>query len=370
MEDDLLVERLLPWLRGRLSEAHGEGVSDVQLRDLARPQVGQSSDLWTYRLHWRSKGQPHVAEQVLRRQPPPDGIFLQPDVIREGRILGALEQTPVVVPGLVWSEPSTDVLGRPFVVMEHVAGRVPGAKPSIHAVGWLPTLTLAERSTLWSSAMASLVAVHAVPWRDHLGFLAHGDRAGGAGGHLARLTGWFRWAAQDRHFEIVDTALEWLQDSVSGLSTTDDDVLVWGDARIGNMIFGPDLQVRAVLDWEVATIGPREIDLAHWLIFDELATDAIGVARLEGFPDRDETVAAYEQASSHRVRDLHFYEVQQAFFLATTLIRQADLRVARGELEPGTRMAHENAATVLLARRLGLPVPELSADYQRHRAAR
>jgi hypothetical protein len=57
----------------------------------------------------------------------------------------------------------------------------------------------------------------------------------------------------------------------------------------------------------------------------------------------------------------------QSFFLATTLIRQADARVQRGQLPAGTRMGHDNTVTQMLARRLGLPVPELSADYLLHR---
>src|SRR5690606_15512331 len=60
----------------------------------------------------------------------------------------------------------------------------------------------------------------------------------------------------------------------------------------------------------------------------------------------------------------------QVFFLATTLIRQADAKIRAGLLPEGSRMGHGNALTQMLARRLGLPVPELAEDYLAHRQGR
>jgi aminoglycoside phosphotransferase (APT) family kinase protein len=134
------------------------------------------------------------------------------------------------------------------------------------------------------------------------------------------------------------------------------------------MIFGADHRCAAAIDWEVVTIGAAGIDLGHWLFFDAFATTACGVERLSGWPDRDATVARYEALSGRRVADLEFFELLEELFIATTLIRQADMRVERGVAPPDTRMGHDNAVTQMLARRLGLPVPDLSPDYLAHRA--
>ena len=56
-----------------------------------------------------------------------------------------------------------------------------------------------------------------------------------------------------------------------------------------------------------------------------------------------------------------------AFFIATTLIRQADIGVEQGRLAPDTRMGHDNTTTQIIARRLGLPEPALSPDFAAHR---
>jgi hypothetical protein len=125
-----------------------------------------------------------------------------------------------------------------------------------------------------------------------------------------------------------------------------------------------------LIDWEVATIAPPEADVAHWLIFDDFATSAAGVERLPGYATRDEIISRYEAVSGRRLGDVGYFEIVQCLFLATTLIRQGDAHVRRGELPAGTAMGRGNTVTQMLARRLGLPVPELSADYLRHRVGR
>jgi aminoglycoside phosphotransferase (APT) family kinase protein len=140
---------------------------------------------------------------------------------------------------------------------------------------------------------------------------------------------------------------------------------------LGNMMFDEtSLAVSAVLDWECATIGPAGVDVAHWLVFDEFATSAAGVDRLAGYPERTEMINRYEAVSGRTVDDLAYFEILQCLFLATTLIRQADAAVRAGRLRPETRMGQDNTVTQMLARRLGLPVPELAADYVAHRRTR
>jgi aminoglycoside phosphotransferase (APT) family kinase protein len=171
-----------------------------------------------------------------------------------------------------------------------------------------------------------------------------------------------------RSFPLTDAGLEVLE---AGAGTVDcgPPVLAWGDARIGNMIFAEDLRVAAAIDWELAWIGPPEADLGHWLMFDRFFTEGAGVTPLAGWPDRSATIACYEQATGRRLGDVGWFELLAEVTVAVTLIRQADLRVAAGLLPVGTRMGHANAVTRMLAGRMGLPLPELDADYLAHRQA-
>ena len=92
------------------------------------------------------------------------------------------------------------------------------------------------------------------------------------------------------------------------------------------MIFGDDHRVVAAIDWETATIGPAEVDVAHWLFFDEFATSAVGVEPLAGWPSRDEVVSAYEERTGRVLHDLDLFQAVDELFMAGTLIRQADAR--------------------------------------------
>jgi aminoglycoside phosphotransferase (APT) family kinase protein len=348
---DALGAPLAGWLASRLA------VDEVRITSLTRPAGGRSNDTELFEAEWND----HHETLVLRRQPGGDHIFLTPDVVREALVVDGLAGSAVPVPRVIGHEADPAVLGAPFFVMEAVPGRVPLARPSIHSHGWLPELTRGERATLWSSGLDALVAIHAHDWRTTHEFLVDGGTT-----HLDRITNWYRWATAGREYPITDAALAHLCGRGAALETGAP-VLVWGDARLGNMIFGADHRVAAVIDWEVATIGPPEIDVAHWLFFDAFATDAVGVAPLPGWSDRATTIATYEQRSGRTLGDLDTFELLEELFVATTLIRQADARVARGLSPPDTRMGHDNTVTQMLARRLGLPVPDLSPDYLAHR---
>ena len=372
-----LPPALAAWLSARLTEASGTEVTSVDIASPARAGVGQSSDTWLFQARWAERGHPRAADLVLRKQPGYDGIFLRPDAGREFTVLQGLACYPSVpVPRARWVERDPAVLGAPFFVMDQVQGIVPSGRPSIHVTGWLTTLTPGQRRSVWQSSVDAIAALHDVPWRRSHPFLAAGypppadDAGSGLTFYLRHMAEWYHWTAAGRRFPVTDAALAYLLEHAPGAATAPP-VLAWGDARPGNIIFDPRRCVPAALiDWEVATIAPAEADIAHWLVFDDFATSAAGVERLPGYATRDEIIGRYEAASGRRLGDVGYFEIVQSFFLATTLIRQADARVRRGELPAGTRMGHDNTLTQMLARRLGLPVPELSADYLRHRAGR
>jgi aminoglycoside phosphotransferase (APT) family kinase protein len=383
--DAVGLPALAAWLGARLAEASGTPVVPVDIAAPARAGVGQSGDTWLFQARWAEHGRPRTADLVLRRQPGYDGIFLRPDAGREFTVIQGLARYPSVpVPRARWVERDPAVLGAPFFVMDQVPGIVPSGRPSIHVTGWLTTLTPGQRRSAWQSSIDAIAALHAVPWRSSHAFLAVGDPplSGdsdsapaddawfGLDRYLRHMAEWYHWTAAGRVFPVTDAALAYLLEHAPGAAASPP-ALTWGDARPGNIIFDPARCVPAALiDWEVAAIAPPEADVAHWLIFDDFATSAAGVERLPGYATRDKIISRYEAASGRLLGDVGYFEIAQSLFLATTLIRQGDARVRRGELPVGTRMGHDNTLTQMLARRLGLPVPEVSADYLRHRAGR
>ena len=82
-------------------------------------------------------------------------------------------------------------------------------------------------------------------------------------------------------------------------------MLLWGDARIGNIIFD-GTRPAAVLDWEMVTLGSPEMDLAWSIFLDRHHSEGMGLPRLEGFPSYEETVERYEALTGFEVQDLHY----------------------------------------------------------------
>jgi aminoglycoside phosphotransferase (APT) family kinase protein len=146
-----------------------------------------------------------------------------------------------------------------------------------------------------------------------------------------------------------------------------DPVLCWGDPRLGNILFGDDHRVAALLDWELAALGPPGIDLGWWLMFDEFTTRAHGVLPLPGYPDREVTIERHAELTGERVEHVEWYEIYAAWVVTVTVIRMADIAVEAGRLAPDNRMGHGNLTAQMLARRLDLPVPDLDPAYAARR---
>jgi aminoglycoside phosphotransferase (APT) family kinase protein len=112
-------------------------------------------------------------------------------------------------------------------------------------------------------------------------------------------------------------------------------VISWGDARIGNMMFR-DFEPVAVLDWEMAAVGPREVDLA-WMIYLHRFLDDLAVQmELPGMPDfmrLDDVVAAYQSFTGYTPKDLEFYTLYAALRHAIVMSRVARRSILFGEME-------------------------------------
>ncbi|MEU4745765.1 phosphotransferase family protein, partial [Actinosynnema sp. NPDC023658] len=234
----------------------------------------------------------------------------------------------------------------PFLRMGHVPGRLPPDYPSNQRRGWVADLAETDREVLWWRGLDALRRVHRVD-PHALGLDFAGRPGPGATGldreldHYADHLDFFRCAGSP----LVLRALTWLRANRPPVVTPE--VLLWGDARLGNLIFD-GLDVAAVLDWEMASLGPPEVDLAWYLYLDRNLSEGIGSARLTGLPDRARTVRRYAALLGREIRDLEYYEVFAGFRLALITARVADLVVRHGIVPPGTDFPlHRNACALL-----------------------
>ncbi|MBD8664233.1 phosphotransferase [Rhizobium sp. CFBP 8752] len=235
---------------------------------------------------------------VLRRKPP--GVLLRSAhaVEREYRVMKALGQTAVPVPGMGLLCEDETIVGTPFFVMDFLDGRI----------FWdpaLPDLTPEMRGDYYGEIARVL------------GELARLDPAavgladyGRSGNYVGRQIA--RWVEQYRASETVTVPdMEELIRHLSGWQPTDAKVaLVHGDFRLDNLVFHPiEPRIIGILDWELSTLGTPLVDVAYFCTMLRLPRN--GYVKGLGLLDRDEIgipaetdfIRAYVQSSGLTLPD-------------------------------------------------------------------
>lgn len=329
---DVLATKLGHWLRGKLGADAPPAVTS-----LAKPEnSGMSSTTVLFDAAWTIGGVEHAASYVARLAPDANSfpVFETYDLELQYRIIeqvASLSEVPV--PQLCWLETDDSLFGAPFFVMKRVDGRIPSDNPPYVFVGWLLDATPEQRRELADKTIDVLAQLHGIP-----DAATNFPMLSGAGDALRRHVdaqyAWYRWALKDDGYEIpiIERGFAWLDEHRPADPGTD--VLNWGDARPGNIIYDGFTPV-AVLDWEMAALGPREMDLG-WLIFLHRFFQDIAalVPDMDGLPDfllPDDVVARYEQATGHQVANLDFFIVYAALRHAIVMARVKRRMIHFGE---------------------------------------
>jgi aminoglycoside phosphotransferase (APT) family kinase protein len=344
--------RLQDWLTLRLPDAAQVTVTAVQ----TPATTGFSAETLMFEAGWREPGGAQHHERLVAKVAPTGyQIFPEPRFAEQFRLLQILAGTAIPVPTVHWNEPDPGVLGAPFYVMSRVEGNVPADMPPYHTGGWLTDASPAERESIWWSGLTVLTQVHALDVdRLGLGFVDQADYGPtGLRQRLAYYERYLDWAYEGT-VPVAAAALRWLHEHRP--DEPREPVLLWGDSRIGNIIFSAG-RAAAVLDWEMATLGQPEEDLAWFLLLDRHHSEGVGAPRLPGFPGAAQTIARYEQLAGRRLTAMDYYEVLSAMKFAVVMARIGQLFIHYDLVPPGNDFPYNNTATQLLARILGLPPP-------------
>jgi len=304
---------------------------------------GMSSETIILTGRWSRNGEPVQQRWVARVAPTSSDVPVFPTYRMDHqfellRLVGEL--TGVPVPGVRWLEPTGDLLGSPFFLMDHVEGVVPpDVMPYTFGGNWFADAPAERRRELQDATVAVLAELHAIPdAAQRFSFLLDAEPPGDTPlrQHFNWLRQWYEFAVPDIGISpLVERALTWLEDNFPAEIASTEPVLVWGDSRIGNVLYD-DFQPVAVLDWEMATVGPRELDLA-WIIFAHMVFQELaGLAGLPGLPDvlREEDVrATYARLTGVEVGDLRWFYVFAGVIWCVVFMRTGARRVHFGEVE-------------------------------------
>jgi aminoglycoside phosphotransferase (APT) family kinase protein len=171
------------------------------------------------------------------------------------------------------------------------------------------------------------------PANSDLAFLARAEHGNTALEQQIGHERWYYdWARDGESYPLIDAAFAWLDAHWPAEGET---VLNWGDARVGNILYR-DFTPIAVLDWEMATVGPREVDLAWMIFLHEFFHDmavGFGLPGMGDFMQRGAVIAEYEELTGHTVRNLDWFEVFAALRFAIVSIRTSKRGIAYGVMD-------------------------------------
>lgn len=310
-------------------EYFGRIVDEDALRAFLTDELGPVTE---YDVHHHQEGHSNETlfvtwgdrELVIRRPPPGDIAESAHDVIREYRVIHALQDTDVRVPTTVLQCEDHSVIGSDFYAMEKQEGDVlRGEEPNRFG-------TPEKRTKIGHEVVDRLVEIHTVDY-EAVG-LEEGDFGYPPGFTKRQVRRWseqlmwaFQVTADVREVADLYEVMEWLYDNVPD-DDEHPDTLVHGDYKLDNLMFGPGEtpEITAIFDWELSTLGDPFTDLG-WMLFywheekdPAPATPSLAQPFLtrEGYPTRRDLIERYERKSGLEFDNWKFYWVLAAYKLA------------------------------------------------------
>jgi len=255
---------------------------------------------------------------ALRRPPLHSVLASAHDVGREHRCMAALAPTDVPVPPVVGLCEDAEVTGAPFFVMDFVDGLV--LRDDELEAG---TLAPEHRHRASLAMVETLAKLHGVVPAD-VGLGDLGRQEGYIARQLKRWKGQFEQSTT-REIPAMDEAHRRLSECIPDQGPA---TIVHGDYRLDNMILSPEGEVRAVLDWELCTLGDPLADVGLLVVYWNRPW-GVAPGNYPGFPPIEELIDRYGEHSGRDLSRLDFYVAFGAWKLAA-IIEGVNARYASG----------------------------------------
>lgn len=312
------VER---WLRHR----HPEW-GDLAVAEVRRPAAGLTNE--TLIADVSTDGVPSGQVQLVLRLPPAVATFPDVDLAGQAELHRWLHARGIPAPSPCRYEPDAEWLGTPFLALPFVAGHIPGQVPLLDP--WITEASAAEQRRVQHGLVDLLARLHRLD-------ASGSPLAGNAEGPYlpSAVESWkdyADWASDGQPAGRLVDLLAWCEEHCP----TDEPPpsVLWGDPRLENLVFDDGRAVVGALDWETASVGPAELDLAWYLALDRVQVHFLGGQRVTGFAPPGEVVARHEQALGRPVRDLEWHQIFAVTRSIAIAGRQARIAIAAGQPYP------------------------------------
>jgi aminoglycoside phosphotransferase (APT) family kinase protein len=295
---------------------------------------------------------------VLRRPPMSHVLASAHDMGREHRIISALQGTPVPVPETLGYCEDESVNERPFYVMDFVDGLILRSRDDTAA-----RFDEAGRRGIGENLVDVLAAIHDVDV-DAVGLGTLARKEGYITRQLKRWNGQFQQSQEQereagggvyRDVPLVTQAHALLASRVPEQVGA---AIVHGDYRLDNTILSPDGHVKAVLDWELCTLGDPLADMGTLLMYWAQGTSsAEPVTAMPGFGTREELAARYAAASGRDLSQIGFY-LAFAYWKLACIMEGVYVRYATNAMGGGAEEAEPLGARVQESARQAMEILE------------
>ena len=330
-DDAALVQGLGRWVAAhpdQVPTVPGDPESSPAIRSISHADGGQANETVLVDFGPERSG-------IVVRLPPLEPTFPGYDLAPQAMVQNALAASgvPAPSPSVVVDDP--EWIGAPFLAMPLVRGDIAGPAPAFD--DYVTAAGTELQGRMHDGLLDTVAAVHAVDWRAAgLGAMLPGTTTRHA---LERWTAYVDWSSEGDPLPALGEALAWC---AARVPPEGEPVLLWGDVRLGNLVFDEERRVSAVLDWDLASIGPAEMDLAWHLGLEDMMVCLFG-RRVDGFPDRDEAIARYERVSGRTLSNLEWHEV-------FALVRALAINDRHQRISGDRRRTQNPMGAILLAR--------------------
>ena len=352
------LDRTRAQLEGWLANRLGPGAHPT-IGSLNAPSAnGMSSESLMLEASWLENGVTTTHPLVCRVAPLASAVPVFPEyhLDHQFTLLTALADAGIPVPRVHWLETDTAHIGSPFFMMDRVPGRVPPDVMPYNFDSWVTEGSDDDRHTLMTTTLEVLARIHAFERpAERFPFLGSREWSGAHAlrAHLDGQRAYYEWAREGRRIPILERGLDWLDNHFP--AEVSPAVLCWGDSRIGNVLYD-GWRPAAVLDWEMATLAPAELDVAWFAFLHRFFEDIAHQIDLPGLPNflrRDDVQSAYEAASGVTLRDFDWYlayaAVRHGIVMARTQMRAIHFGEITEPADPDRFVMHAATIDALLA---------------------
>lgn len=305
-ENETYIERLVD--EAALKAYLERELSDAKTVTVQYHDQGHSNE--TLFIEWGAQ------ELVMRRPPAGETAETAHDVLREYRVISALEETDVPVPTPVLACDDTSVIGGEFYLMERLKGDViRDHEPDRFA-------TTEQRRQIGETLIDTLAKIHTIDY-ERVGLGDLGRPEGYTERQIERWGKQFDWAYEttkaEREIPHIEEIGDWLEANVP---EEYEQTLVHGDYKLDNVMYAPGStpEINAVLDWEMGTFGDPSADIGWMLCYwdtDPLIEELMPTfLDRPGYPSREELIDRYERQSELEFTDRRFYVALGLYMLS------------------------------------------------------